>query len=326
MSTLTTNYKFIEPAVNNPIDGNIWGGQLNTNTTSLDVYLLDANTGNIGTSAPTIPGLSAPTAGMTWINNTSGAGGTWNIQLYDGTNWVTTGMLNTANHTYTNVGSLAVNVQTFTTAGSFTYTPTQGMSYCIVEIVGGGGGGGGLSYTAGAAGASGGGGGGQYTRQIFNTGQIGASQPIVIGAGGAATANGGISTFGSGLIELSVAGGGGAPDKASTATGVVGAIGGIGGTSVGFLGFLTVQGNQGGNGLALGQGSVSYAFGGAGGTSFFGGGGKGYSTITSGDQGSGLISVTPGAGGGGAAGLVVAGGGAAGGPGASGAVIITEFI
>ncbi len=328
MSTLTSNYQFILPQVNNAIDENIWGDQLNTDWSNADGFILGANTGNIGNSAPTIPATAAPTGGMTWINNTANP---WVINIYDGTNWVMTGSINTTDHIYSNVGNIAVNVQAFTTAGAFTYTPSVGMSYCIVEIVGGGGGAGYMNTPNPGIVATGGGGGGQYTRQIFTLAQIGASQPIVIGAGGAAgspgvdAGNGGTSTFGVSATLLSVAGGHGSPTMTGIASGLQGAPGGAGGTSVGNLGFFSVPGTQGVNGMALGQGSISFGFGGAGGNSFFGGGGHGFTVVFGGTQGAGLISVAPGSGAGGGASIFATGGGG-GTAGQAGAVIITEFI
>lgn len=58
MATSTTNYSFTLPAVADPIDEDLWGGQLNANWTSLDSLLLTAsnfvtrseNTGPVSTS------------------------------------------------------------------------------------------------------------------------------------------------------------------------------------------------------------------------------------------------------------------------------------
>lgn len=41
MPTLTTNYSFNQPLVNNPVDQNLWGGQLNTNWGNLDTILAE---------------------------------------------------------------------------------------------------------------------------------------------------------------------------------------------------------------------------------------------------------------------------------------------
>ncbi len=320
MSTLTSNFQFILPAVNNAIDANIWGGQLNTDWTNNDAFLYAINNGNLGTTAPTIPATAAPTSGMTWINSTANP---WIVQIYDGTNWVTTGTINTVDHIYSTVGTLAVNVQAFLTAGSFTYTPSVGMSYCIVEAVGGGGGSGGVTTGNPGAAAAGGGGGGGYARQIYSIAQIGASQAVVVGAAGAPASNGGATLFGTAGALLNVTGGLGAPTVAGTASvNVKGSIGGLGGTSSGSLGFLNIVGTSGGNGIAS---AGAFAFGGAGGSSFFGGGGNGYSTTTATAQGLGLTGGAPGAGAGGTASLFVTGGGA-GVAGAAGGIIITEYI
>lgn len=43
MSTLTTNYGFILPGVNDPADQDLWGGYLNSNWSSIDTLLKDAS-------------------------------------------------------------------------------------------------------------------------------------------------------------------------------------------------------------------------------------------------------------------------------------------
>src|SRR6185503_17666870 len=63
--------------------------------------------------------------------------------------------------------ALSVVIQTFTANG--TYTPTSGMLYCVIEIIGSGGGGGGTASTTGAQiAAAGGGGSGEYARGVFS--------------------------------------------------------------------------------------------------------------------------------------------------------------
>ena len=81
-------------------------------------------------------------------------------------------------------GTLSVVSQVFT--GSGTYTPTTGMSYCIIECVGGGGGGGGAAGGSGSAQVGGSGGGGGYARKYATAADIGASKAVTIGAAGAA--------------------------------------------------------------------------------------------------------------------------------------------
>lgn len=101
-----------------------------------------------------------------------------------------------------------INVQTFTSNG--TYTPTANMQYCIVEIVGAGGG------SNAYKGGSGGGGAGGYCKSLFDAATIGTSQSVVIGTGGTgalvgasggAGGTGGDSTFGSGGILMTASGG-----------------------------------------------------------------------------------------------------------------------
>ena len=68
---------------------------------------------------------------------------------------------------------------------SGTYTPTTGMKYCWVRMVGGGGAGGGELPATGKMLASGGGGGsGEYAEGVYTAATIGGSQTVTIGAGG----------------------------------------------------------------------------------------------------------------------------------------------
>lgn len=198
-----------------------------------------------------------------------------------------------------------------------TYTPTSGMLYCDIEVVGGGGGGGGVS----GAGATtvttgGGGGGGGYAKGLFSAGTIGASQTVSIGAGG---------------------GGGGAPGSTGGTTSVgalisaTGGVGGAGGTAIQqyFLGGAGGAGSGGdyqtnGTPGTCGINPISTgAFagsGGDGGSSFFGGGARG--PIATGSGNAGLSY------GGGGSGAICIGnnGGQTGGAGFSGGVFITEYV
>lgn len=105
-----------------------------------------------------------------------------------------------------------LNIQKFTTSG--TYTPTPGTRSIIVECVGGGGGAGGAPATAaGQTSLGAGGGGGAYSKGQFTTGFSGLA--ITIGAGGvggtgAAGSVGGTTSLGS----LITAPGGGAGQTA----------------------------------------------------------------------------------------------------------------
>src|SRR5262245_27667138 len=124
---------------------------------------------------------------------------------------------------------IVLGQKVFKTVGTAVYTPHSLMKSCIVECVGGGGGGGGadtggeLQWCIGGAGGSGG-----YSRRVLTATQIGASQSIKIGAGGAAGApgvspagNGGDTFMGADLAHALCAarGGGGGQGAAISAGG-----------------------------------------------------------------------------------------------------------
>lgn len=212
----------------------------------------------------------------------------------------------------------SIVTQVFTSSG--TYTPTSGMKYCIIEVVGGGGGGGGTAGpSANFYSAGGGGGAGSYARKVSSAATIGASQTVTIGAAGTGGAtgnnagtNGGDTSLGSICIGKGGTGGSGSPGNA----GANGGAGGVAGT-----GDLTFPGERGGFGIdtngTVVQGNTSH-----GGNSFFGAGGAqlyNNSTTVAGDPGS-----IYGTGGGGGCG--VSGTGINGGNGAAGVVIVTEYI
>jgi hypothetical protein len=214
--------------------------------------------------------------------------------------------------------ALSVNIQVFTSSG--TYTPTTGMVYCIVEAVGGGGGGGGTGNTGATGGAAGGGGGGgAYSRKFASAATIGANQTVTIpnaAAGGTSGNNAGNSaaatTFGTICTANGGSGGGG-----NSGSGL--ASGGGGGT-VG-TGDFSIVGEPGAGAINATVTSVVVPYG-AGGASQLGFGGAG--VITTSAQ-TGNAGQSYGGGGSGGASLG-AGGAAAGGAGAKGIVIVTEFV
>lgn len=215
------------------------------------------------------------------------------------------------------------NLQVFTTPGANTYTPTAGMSHCLVTSTGGGGGSGGADSDGTSRVATGGGGAGATCIEMFTAAQIGASQTVTIGAAGTAGANtgtnggnGGDTTFGA----LHTAGGGlGSAGLAGTSDDNVLA-GGVGGTGTG--GTLNISGGAGGDGMSFGSGN--YCLAGIGGASFWGGGGRGAANIA-GAAVQGTAGVAYGSGGGGSAnGNQVAG--VAGSDGAPGVCTVQEFF
>lgn len=313
MSTTTPNLGLTEPTPFSPADANIWGTQLNNSLTVIDSWSLLIATTYIGNTPPSLPAL---VAGFQWINTNSSSATAWYLQVYDGASWITLGTINPTAHTWTpaGIGNSMVAVQTFTASG--TYTPTAGMTQCLIEIVGGGGGGGGSLSTGG-----GGGGAGEYARGLFTAATIGVSQAITIGAAGSgasnATSNGTAgSTTSVGTLMTALGGSFGASNNHASATSV-GGTGGSGGTG----GQLRISGQPGGYGSDL-DGSVLGGVSGGGGSSFFGFGAVSISnplsSVTNGVAGTGF-----GSGGSGGAG---SGGSAAGGNGTSGYVIITEYL
>lgn len=232
--------------------------------------------------------------------------------VFDGTCFQLTGSID--DHSIIN----KVVSQIFTASG--TYTPTSGMLYADVIAVGGGGGGGGCSTTTSTeASAAGGGGGGASTRKIFTAAQIGASQTVTIGSGGAGGVgsgangtSGGNTTFGSLLTATGGSyGTGGTSSNSST-----GSPGGAGGTGSG--GDFNVTGQTGSWGLVAVGGGGYMAISGAGGNTLYGHGGASIAG-SDGDNGKGY------GGGGGGAANYASRPARTGGVGASGLVYIIEY-
>lgn len=174
--------------------------------------------------------------------------------------------------------SYAPDVQTFSSSGTWT-KPASG-TFAIVELWGGGG--------SGAKGASaGGGGGGAYIRFQKPLSELGATETVTIGAGGAAKATGGNgnaggnSSFGShataygGAGGLATGNGGGGGGVFSAASGATGGGGGSTSTSGGNGADTTgptagVKSDWGGGGGGGDSGGIQ-----VGARSLFGGGGGG---------------------------------------------------
>lgn len=199
-----------------------------------------------------------------------------------------------------------VNIQTFTSSG--TYTPTVNMDYCSVELVGGGGSGGSCATsTATMSAGAGGGGGGAYVKKTFSVATVGTSQTVTVGTDGTTT------SFGSLLSAV----GGTAGVSANPLATWQKVSGGTGGVASG--GIVNINGGQGGDGWSNG---VSASCGGMGGSTVLGIGGPGAGLAGAGFNPSGY-----GAGGGGSASNIGLDGTAtSGGSGGNGIVIITEYI
>lgn len=76
MATLTSHFGWLKPVVNDPIDQDQWGDQLNSNLDDQDDLVYNISRTGIGTSRPTYA-----VAGTLWIDNTDS---TWLLYVYDG--------------------------------------------------------------------------------------------------------------------------------------------------------------------------------------------------------------------------------------------------
>jgi hypothetical protein len=205
--------------------------------------------------------------------------------------------------------NLKVVNQVFKGAGTYSYTPTSGMVCASMLVIAGGAAGGGVVSASGLAGT--GGGAGQYNTGIFTAATIGASQSVVIGAGGTGVSantgnNGGTSNVGT-LITA----GGGIGGPVSSVGPTLGGVGGSGGTG----GDYNTTGGNGGYSLTVQKIS------GAGGASFLGIGAS--SLINTASNGNNAVNY--GSGGSGAC-DVGTGTNRTGGNGADGIVVITEYV
>lgn len=238
-------------------------------------------------------------------------GQVYELWTWDGEKWICSGGSGGG-------GKMPVTTQVFTVSG--TYTPSHGITSAVVECVGGGGGGGEIGENVIDTGGGGGGGSGGYSRSVLSSAQIGTSQPVAIGVGGATQANGGTTSFGS-LVTALGGQGGGTFNPAGSAFGPPGR-GAAPGT-----GNIALRGNDGGWGNYTPiQPPAAIAMGGAGAPSALGGGT--YGPIVSGNQAAnGTDAGGYGAGGTGAATNTMASGGTflPGGAGSSGICIVTEY-
>src|SRR5262245_20096611 len=215
--------------------------------------------------------------------------------------------------------TFSVNLQIFTSGG--TYTPSSNMKYCTIECWGGGGGGGGTaSAAANVVSMGGGGGAGSYSRKTASAATIGASQTVTIGtagtggtAGNNAGGAGGDTSVGTICIGKAGQGGAGSAGTTNLANSAAGGAGGVAGT-----GDITGVGENGlgsiscvGLGTPAGQGGAA---------NLVGAGGQHRVTTGTGNAARGKAA------GGGVCCGINAGGTAAGGIGAAGYVVITEFI
>ena len=235
--------------------------------------------------------------------------------LYNGANWVFLYGREFFWNAMTGGDGIIIGKQVFTASG--TYTPTAGMECCIIECVGGGGGGNGKTGSGGVLMTAAGGGSGGYSRKLATAADIGASQVVTIGAGGAGGsyvgdapgAGGGDTSVGTLCI---------AKGATSSSSWHLGGNGGPPGT-----GDVVAAGSPGLGGIYTHATEANVTLGG-GGSSYFGGGAP--STAWAGDVSSTSPAAASNYGGGGAGpSLNNTGAGVFGSNGSAGVVVIMEF-
>lgn len=208
-------------------------------------------------------------------------------------------------------GVVGMPNKTFAFKQTGIYTPSAGITSVIVECIGGGGGGGGAAIATGGA-AGGGGGSGGYSRSVLLPAQIGGSQLVTIGAGGASQSDGTATSFGT--LVVANGGGQGQGNNENTGFGQPGA-GAAQGT-----GDLTMAGSPGDWGVV----PFNLAVGGRGGA-MWGGGAPGRGLLAGGAF-AGIDAVANSGGGGSGAAAFNNPTTVAGGAGGSGLCIITEYM
>jgi hypothetical protein len=214
-TTYTANVGTATPLANNL---NVFGASGISTTASGDTVLIET-TGTVATSFVADTGTAVPFSNAILINGVNG-------------------LSTSASGNQIKISGIdlfsSVNVQTFTTSG--TYTPTVGMLYCQIEVIGAGGGGGGCYTNSGVTiSGGGGGGGGGYARGNFTAAAIGATQVVTVGAAGTAGAanspapggTGGTSSVGA-LISATGGIGGFPGSNGGTQNSVPGSAGGLG--------------------------------------------------------------------------------------------------
>jgi hypothetical protein len=207
-------------------------------------------------------------------------------------------------------GYLLRGVETFTADG--TWTRPAGVRAVRVTVVGGGGGGGGAAGGSGAGAAGGGGGGGATVKWITSPG---ASESVTVGAGGGGGSagnnsgtGGNASSFGA---HCSAGGGSAGLGSTNSTSGVLPRVGGQGG--IGADGDLNIRGSAGGTGVVVDGVSL--------------GTGSGGGTVLAGQQQQLLSPVRDASPyGGGGPGAIAGGSSVAGVSGATGVVIVEEYV
>lgn len=252
---------------------------------------------------PGITAISVPTGAVLEI---------YGGNFHSGNNGVFTVTASAANYfEVTNAAGVAENDKTLATGYiakrvPATWSKPSGLSYIEIEGVSGGGAGAGVT---GDGDAGGGGGGGGYFKATRAEADLGATESVIVGAGGVQNSaystgsQGSMTVFGS---YYSATGGAGGTNNQE---------GGVGGVATG--GDVNISGQKGGGGLSP-SGIAGNSYGGAGGDSDLGHGDPGGVEASGGNGG--LYG-----GGGSGAGTNSSAGNRTGGNGANGIIIVTEY-
>jgi hypothetical protein len=221
--------------------------------------------------------------------------------------------------------SALIGVQTFTSTGAGTYTPTAGMKKCIIEMQAGGGGSGGTTGAGGQTATSGSGAGGGYFKLLATAANIGASAALSVGIAGTAGTSGNNSGTAGGDTTITInsstwtaKGGAAGGGKASSASAQFSGTPGM--TAANTTGsnatiIANIPGQSGSYGQSNGATTTSSLWAGQGGDSVLGrGGSQNISSEAGGNYGGGASGVCN-----------TSGSNAAGVAGAQGIIIIHEY-
>ena len=103
MATLTTHFGWQKPVVNDPIDQDQWGDELNSNLDAQDTLVYALSTTAIGITRPTYAA-----AGTLWMDNTTT---TWNFNVYSGSADILIGTVNSVSNIFTPAGIAALTTK-----------------------------------------------------------------------------------------------------------------------------------------------------------------------------------------------------------------------